>query len=228
MTLPETRFLPARVHGRYLVEAPRAGGATVLLVGFHGYGERAEQCLEQLRQIPGAEAMALVAVQSLHLFYTKARDVVGSWMTSLGREHAISDNVAYVADVVTRVRAERAPETPLVYAGFSQGAAVAYRSAARAGHACHGIIALGSDMPPDVGDDPSVRLPPVLIGRGRTDGWFTEEKLEGDLRRLDRMGTPVRHLVFEGGHEWTPAFREAAGEFLREIAGEARAAPRTR
>ena len=216
----QTRFVPAQVHGRYLVEAPeREVGA--LVVGFHGYGERAEQHLEQLRKLTGAEEMVLVAVQSLHLFYTKARDVVGSWMTPLGREHAIPDNIAYVAEVVRRVRAEFAPDAPLVYVGFSQGVAMAYRAAARGPHPARGLIVLGSDMPPEVGDDPSVRLPPVFIGRGERDDWFTAQRLEADLARLARLDVRTTHLVFEGGHEWTPAFFAAAGDFLRAGTREA-------
>ncbi|HEY7409732.1 MAG TPA: phospholipase [Vicinamibacteria bacterium] len=209
--------VPARVHGRCLVEAPEGGGPFPLLVGFHGYGEAAEQHLEQLRRLPGAEGLVLAAVQSLHLFYRKDGAVVGSWMTREGREEAIADNIRYVADVVGRVRAGFPAGGPLVYAGFSQGAAMAYRAAVRAGHECHGLLVLGGDMPPDVADDASA-LPPVLIGRGRDDAWFTAEKLERDLEGLARRGARARSLVFEGGHEWTDAFLEAAGAFLREVA----------
>jgi hypothetical protein len=36
-------------------------------------------------------------------------------------------------------------------------------------------------------------------------------RLENDLARLARLGRPARSLVFDGGHEWTPAFLAAAG-----------------
>jgi predicted esterase len=212
----ESRFIPA-IHGRYLVDVPEAPGPRPLLVGFHGYGETAEMHLDQLRRVPGASRFALVAVQSLHLFYTKGGDVVGSWMTKQGRDHAIADNVRYVASVVDEVKGEAPGDGRLVYAGFSQGASMAYRAAGRAGHACEGVIALGGDVPPDVADDHSVRLPAVLIGRGEADDWFTQEKLDQDLARLARLGAPVRSVVFAGGHEWTDAFRAAMGEFLRAI-----------
>ena len=78
---PEAHTVTAQVHGRYLLERPPGAGPFALLVGFHGYGERAEQHLEKLRQLPGRERWALVAVQSLHLFYTRGGEVVGSWMT---------------------------------------------------------------------------------------------------------------------------------------------------
>ena len=54
---------------------------------------------------------------------------------------------------------------------------------------------------------------PVLIGRGIREEWYTDEKLQKDLRFL-REVTTVSMCVFDGGHEWTSEFRNAAGEFL--------------
>jgi predicted esterase len=212
-----SRSLPAQVHGRYLVESPEGEGPYPLIVGFHGYGETAERHLAALRELKGAGGYVLVAVQSLHLFYTKAGEVVGSWMTKLGREEAIADNIRYVAEVVARARGEIPWSGKLAYVGFSQGAAMAYRAAARAGHECHALAVLGGDMPPDVADDPSVRLPPVLVARGERDEWFTQEKLDRDVANLVARGALERSLVFDGGHEWAPAFSSEAGEFLARV-----------
>jgi len=214
-----SRSLPARVHGRYLVEIPESGAPRPLIVGFHGYGQTAEQHLAALREVKGAEGYVLVAVQSLHLFYTKAGEVVGSWMTKLGREEAIADNIRYVAEVVSRVRNEVSADGKLVYLGFSQGAAMAYRAAAWAGHESHGLAVLGGDMPPELADDPSVSLPPVLVARGQRDEWFTQEKLDRDVGNLTARGALERSLVFDGGHEWTPAFSREAGEFFSRVVG---------
>jgi predicted esterase len=201
------------VRGRYLVE-PGPADARSLFVGFHGYGETAETHLERLRRLPGAERATLVSVQSLHLFYTKAREVVGSWMTKLDRENAIADNVAYVRAVVAEVKRAHPSLGRPVYFGFSQGAAMAYRAAARAGHPCAGVFVLGGDMPPDVADDPAARLPPVLAARGERDDWFTTAKLERDVARLRERGVTVRGVVFEGGHEWPDPLFAAASEYL--------------
>jgi predicted esterase len=214
----QTRSLAAEIHGRYLVR-PAEGPSPGLLVGFHGYGETAEAHLEQLLRIPGQDRLVLVAVQSLHLFYTRAGDVVGSWMTKRDRERAIADNVRYVGAAVARVKEEFGAGGRLVYAGFSQGASMAYRAAARSGHACHGIIALGGDLPPDVADDPAVRLPPVLALRGDRDTWFTAEKLERDRDRLRALAASTQVSVFPGGHEWAEPVFPAAGAFLAEVLG---------
>ena len=94
---------------------------------------------------------------------------------------------------------------------------MAYRAALRAGHPCRGVIALAGDVPPELQTDPDTDWPPVLIGRGALDTWYTQEKLDADLGFLHRAGVQAESLVFDGGHEWTDEFRAAAGRFLAEI-----------
>jgi predicted esterase len=207
-------------HGRYLLEGP--ADAATLVVGFHGYGETAEAQLERLRRLPGAAACALASVQSLHLFYTKANAVVGSWMTRLGREQAIADNARYVAAVIADARRRSPAVERVVYAGFSQGVAMAYRAAARTGRPDDRVLAIGGDLPPAAprpppgADPPPTRLPPVLVARGLADEWFTDAKLQRDLEALRARRVPVTSVVFEGGHEWPEPMFAAAGELLRE------------
>jgi predicted esterase len=208
------RTSEARVHGRYLVRTPTTAGPWPALFSFHGYGEDASTNMAALRRIPNASGWLLVAVQALHPFYTKNERVVASWMTRQDRELAIADNVRYVAGVVEAVSHEFGLETsPIVFAGFSQGVAMAYRAAATVPAA--GVIALAGDVPPDVTEP----LPEVLIGRGSGDEWYTDGKMAADVARLKRLARNVETCVFEGGHEWTDAFAAAAGVFLDRIRG---------
>jgi predicted esterase len=215
MTMATTaRTIPARTVGRYLLE-PATAPARGYLVGFHGYAENAEAHLAELSRIPGAEAWHRVAVLALHRFYnTKTQDVVASWMTRLDREQAIADNLAYVRSVVDAVRGELGPAGLLVFCGFSQGASMAWRAAART--PCDGLLALGGDIPPDVAESPDP-LPAALLGRGLDDAWYSAGKLDQDLGVLASRGGFVESCVFEGGHVWTDAFREAAGRFLSRL-----------
>lgn len=207
--------IAATTHGRYLVAPAEAPGSAPLLVGFHGYGEHAERHLGELDRIPGGRRWTRVAIQALHRHYSESRrHVVGSWMTRQDRELAIADNIAYVHDVVNAVRNGYDTTDTLVFCGFSQGVAMAYRAGLRAGHACRGIIALAGDVPPELRSDPDLAWPPVLIGRGRLDAWYTQEKMDADLAFLEHIGSPATRLVFDGGHEWTDGFRAAAARFL--------------
>src|SRR5258706_4600530 len=208
MTDFDVHTIPATVHGRYLV---RQGPPERLLVGFHGYGETADVHMAELQQIPGIERWTAVAVQALHPFYlNRTGAIVASWMTSLDRELAIEDNRAYVRAIVAHFPQPR----QLVFIGFSQGVAMAYRAAA--GSSATGVVALGGDVPPELFErTPS--LPPVLIGRGTNEDWYTAEKFEKDFKFLSSV-TAVSTCVYDGGHELTDAVPRAAGGFLGKLA----------
>jgi len=213
----EERHIATLVHGRFLVEAPADPAGCPLLVGFHGYGETADKSLEELRKIPGAAQWVLCAVQGLHPFYNRTGDVIASWMTRQDRELAIADNIRYAASVVAEMQRTLPVSGRLAFLGFSQGAAMAYRAAAGSGHACHGVVVLGGDVPPELETRDLGLFPPVLLGRGSSEEWYDAAKMEHDVELLRRKSIDVRPLVFTGGHEWTNEFRAAAGTFLREV-----------
>lgn len=207
-----TETVRTTTHGRVLVRDAREPVGSV--VAFHGYAESADDAARDVERIPGIEGWRLVVPQGLHRFYTRRDDrVVASWMTRQDRELAIADNVAYVARVVEEFGGDAG--APLVYAGFSQGASMAYRAAMLGGRSASGIIALAGDVPPELRDG-SIRgaWPPVLIGVGSGETWFTDDKVEGDLAFLRGAGADVALVRFDGGHEWTDEFRQAAGRWL--------------
>jgi len=215
---PIVEVISARVHGRYLVR--RADGdAGGLLVVFHGYGMNASDMLDEVEAIPGMDAWTVASVQGLHRFYdSRSREVVASWMTRQDRELAIADNIGFVGEVVGRVLASSQLAGPLVYLGFSQGTAMAYRAAAGAGHPCQGILALGGDVPPELAERGLASCRRVMIGRGLSDEWYGEDKLEADVRLLTTLGCDVEVVRFSGGHEWTEEFRLRCQEFLAGLA----------
>jgi predicted esterase len=205
------------IHGRYLLDGRGAGKP--MLVGFHGYGESAEMELNRLRSVSGSDRWIVLVIQGLHRFYRRRSDeVVASWMTRQDRELAIQDNCSYVAKVVDTVTKQCDATGPLVLSGFSQGVAMAFRAAATLGKRVRGVIALGGDVPPEI--EPAVlsRIPAVLIGSGNKDEWYTAEKVASDERRLRSAGVNLQVCSFDGGHEWTPAFAQAASRFLDAIA----------
>jgi predicted esterase len=211
--------IAATVHGRYLVERPAGTARLPMLVGFHGYGERAEDMLAALQRIRGDRPWLLVSVQALNRFYTKSQAIVANWMTREDRDRAIDDNINYVAGVIAAVRGEQLVTDVIVYAGFSQGVAMAYRAAAfassRAGDipAAAGGIMLAGDVPPDVAPHLAT-IPRLLLGRGSTDDWYTEGKAAADLEHMSKAGLVPDVHVFDGGHIWDESFVAKAGQFL--------------
>ncbi|HET9705094.1 MAG TPA: hypothetical protein VFP85_13720 [Vicinamibacterales bacterium] len=210
----QTRTVSAQTHGRYLVDIPATSRGT--LVGFHGYKESAAVTMEVLRRLAAGRPVGLVSIQGLHRFYGRDGDVIASWMTKEDRELAIADNVAYVAKVLNAVSADPGLARPLVYVGFSQGVAMAYRAAAEAQRAADGLIALAGDVPPDVVPFATM-LPRTLVGRGTGEEWYTAERCAADMQALTAAGVEATEFVFEGGHEWTEAFLERSRQFLDEL-----------
>ena len=213
----EFDILAARTHGRVYRRPPEGRICRLLLVGFHGYGESAEDLIRELDRIPGADEWSLAAIQGLHRLYNRRTgDVVASWMTRQDRDIAIADNLTYVGEALRRLRAEHAEDPPVVYVGFSQGTAMAYRAAAGIDSPCAGIIALGGDVPPELAEADWAGFPPVMIGRGDQDEWYEESKLSQDLGILASLGISHTSVEFSGGHEWTDDFRSEASRWIRK------------
>jgi predicted esterase len=212
----EVHVIPAMTHGRMLVRAARAGAARGLVVGFHGYKENASAQMERLLAIPGAAAWTLVSVQGLHRFYRgRTEEVVASWMTREDREATIADNVAYVDAALDAVPHD--DSTRIVYAGFSQGVAMAFRAALRGRRRASGVIAVGGDVPPELLSARELRFPPLVLARGRRDDWFTQAKFDAEVASLTARNLTFRPFLYEGVHEWNEAVSSAAGEFLAAI-----------
>src|SRR5215831_18631298 len=113
--------VPTTTHGRVLVHEP-AGRPGGILVVFHGYGQSADETLEETRRIKGASDWRIVAVQALHRFYARGNDqrVIASWMTRQDRDATIADNIDYVDRAIDAAVSAEDQALPLVFLGFSQ------------------------------------------------------------------------------------------------------------
>jgi predicted esterase len=137
-------------------------------------------------------------------------------MTRQDREAAIADNIAYVRTSIDAVAAEWPTVPNVVFAGFSQGVGMAFRAAANAIHGEVGVIAVGGDIPPELGPGALKRLTAALIVRGMSDALYPSEKFADDERRLRECSVSVRAVEINGGHEWSGEVTEAVAHFLRE------------
>ncbi len=210
----EVHVVPTMTHGRVVVRQARAAARRGVLVGFHGYMENALIQMERLDAIPGASAWTLVSIQGLHRFYRgRTRTVVASWMTHEDRDDAIADNVGYVAAALEQVPHDRS--TPIVYAGFSQGVAMAFRAGVLGNSPASAVVAVGGDVPPELIANASLRFPAVLLARGVRDEWLAESRFEQDAAALSGRGVALTRLVYDAPHEWNAEVSDAIGEFLK-------------
>jgi predicted esterase len=199
-----------------LVRHARSQPSRGVLVGFHGYMENAAIQLTRLEGISGVDAWTLMSVQALHRFYRgRTEEVVASWMTREDRESAIADNIAYVDAALRLIPADAASR--VVYAGFSQGVAMAFRAAARGHVRAAGVVAAGGDVPPELLSDATVIFPPVFLARGAADEWYTAAKHDADVAALRSRGVQVDPPLYDAGHAWTPAVAAAAAAWLADL-----------
>lgn len=212
---PLVRHASATVHGRFLVR-PAAGGRW--LVGFHGQGQEAGAMLAPLADAARGGRWLVASVQGLNRHYAgRAQAVVATWMTRQDREQTIADNVAYVDAVLDALEREFGPPRAIVFAGFSQGVAMAYRAARLGRRECAAIVAACGDVPPELRAAADRPWPRVLAATGADDAWYTPARLAEDAAFLRSVRPDARTLVFAGGHEWGGALSEAVGALLAAI-----------
>ncbi len=215
MTDVDTHSIPTLTHGRMLVRHARAGASRGVIVGFHGYMENAATQLDRLAGVSQSSRWTLVSVQGLHRFYRgRSEEVVASWMTREDRDDASADNLAYVGAALEAVPHDRS--MPIIYAGFSQGVAMAFRAAVHGRNPGAGVIAVGGDVPPELMQDASVRFPRVLLARGRGDQWYTQAQFDADMAGLRTRGVPVQPCTYDGAHVWNDATAVAVADFLSQ------------
>lgn len=223
MSEPLLRHASATVHGRFLVQPPRAASPVGWLVGFHGYAQSAAEFLPGLvRAAPGGTWL-VASVQALHPFYTKGGGVVANWMTREDREHAIADNVRYTDAVCDALEQEWGAPRRLVFAGFSQGVAMAFRAALQGRRRADALFGVGADPPPELHGGGRQPWPRVVLLIGERDEFYAPARLEADAAIVRAAGAPVETQVFAGGHEWNEAVAQSLAGVLHEVAASSRA-----
>lgn len=210
------------MHGRYLIRVPETSAHgpvrnAPMAVGFHGYAESAEVQLARMEAVPELAGWTLVSIQGLHVFYGRSRDVVASWMTSQQRDAAIDDNLRYVRSVVTEAIHQNGEPRALVYIGYSQGVAMAWRAAVLGARRIDGLAVFGGDVPPELGVRPLTQCPPVLIGRGREDAVYTSAQFRADLDMLAGRFVAVEPYETGGGHAWSEQVSREVGAFVTRL-----------
>ena len=215
MSSTQEYAIQTSVSGRYLLQLSSHSGTAPLFVGFHGYGQTAEDELALLRGIPGSEQCLCCSIEALHPFYTPRGEPGASWMTSRQRELRITENVHYVDAVIKRVRESGFVGDTLCFHGFSQGCAMACRAALLGSYRASGLMLLGGDIPPELSVNEGVGR--VHLARGNGDRFYSQEKFEHDCARIRDTGLPVAATLFRGDHRANEEYFNAAGKFLATV-----------
>lgn len=187
----------------FTVQTPESRGPHPTLIVLHGFGQRADEFSKVFAALP-AQGILVAAPQGPHQFYPKfpAREVGSSWLTRYERDQSVADFIGYMQQFVELLQNEYAADLTRLYVlGFSQGVSMAYRFWVHHAAPVRGIIAVSSDLPPDVvARLNSARPTKVLLVHGREDKMISIHKSREAETILRAHAIPVELLEFDGGH----------------------------
>lgn len=187
----------------FTVQAPEGRGPHPTLIVLHGFGQRADEFSKVFEKLP-SQGILVAAPQGPHQFYPQfpAREVGSSWLTRYERDQAVADFIGYMQQFVELLQNEHAADLTRLYVlGFSQGVSMAYRFWVHQAAPVRGIIAVSSDLPPDVAERLGSAQPTnVLLVHGREDKMVSIHKLREAETILRAHAIPVELLEFDGGH----------------------------
>jgi predicted esterase len=187
----------------FTVQTPEGNGPHPALIVLHGFGQRAEEFVKVFESLP-SHGILVAAPQGPHQFYPKfpEREVGFSWLTRYERDQSVADFISYMQQFVELLKNEHAADLTRLYVlGFSQGVSMAYRFWAHQAAPVRGIIAISSDLPPDVAERLSFTRPTnVLLVHGREDQMVSINKSREAETILRAHSIPVELLEFDGGH----------------------------
>ena len=173
-------------------------GKRHILIALHGYGQLAQFFYRKFTFL--SENWGLIIPEGPHRFYLEgsAGRVGASWMTKEWREQDITDNNAYLYQLIEKVRRDN-PQATLHLLGFSQGGATAARFYQQFPELVSQLILWASVFPPDIEKQgvPKVRKLDFVLGK--QDPYFDLKSIELALEEYDNLG--FLNYTFEGGHD---------------------------
>lgn len=196
---------------RYVTLGPEVLAADEVWLACHGYGQLASRFIRRFGVIDNGRRL-IVAPEALSRFYLTGGtgphsdgDKVGaSWMTREGRDAEILDQVTYLDLVRERLLGGKASRARWIGFGFSQGAAVICRWAARAANPPGHLILWGSGVPADLlqGEGKAgLARAALTIVVGAQDPIADRGRIEAHKGELDAAGIAYRFVSYEGGHD---------------------------
>jgi predicted esterase len=181
----------------------------------HGYGQLAARFARAFQPFID-DTRLIVAPEALSRFYVDVSPphgpdsrVAALWMTREDRDAEIADIVTYLDTLAERVMGMLAQHgvtrdaVRLHALGFSQGAPVVCRWAARGAMRVDHLVLWGGGVPDDVNARAVCeRIPGFSIDLvyGTSDWWLTSDSASTQTARLRADGVPHRVQTFEGGH----------------------------
>lgn len=123
----QKNFFPVTKTARYFTHGNLDNNTKFIWIIIHGYAQTADVFLSNFENL-GNEHF-LIAPEGLNKFYSRgfSGSPVASWMTSLEREHEITDYTNYLNSLVNSLNLTSFSQAKTIILGFSQGVSIQTR-----------------------------------------------------------------------------------------------------
>ena len=180
---------------------------TEIVFVFHGYAQLAKDFIQNFESVLNYSRF-IIAPEGLNKFYFKgfSGKIGASWMTKEDRENEINDYLNFCDNIYNHFAGRLNSPIKIKLFGFSQGGATASRWFVQSGLQNAELILWGSSIPQDISYEKlrSKLLHPVKIIIGDNDEFITEERLKGELKKLDDNRINYELLKYPGKHNVQP------------------------
>jgi len=200
--IPELTRLDA-TKGTRVYHLGDLSSATEVWFALHGFGQLAGQFIHDFAAAvrPGR---VVIAPEGLNHFYTdhRGKKVGATWMTSEDRDAEIGDYVRYLDQVSDRFLSGLSAPRIEIH-GFSQGTATAARWVSLGRIRASRLVLWGGELPPDPPVESVVdrlNAADLHLVMGDRDEYYSRDRVEQGLERLDAAGVHYTMRWFEVGH----------------------------
>lgn len=196
-----------------------------VIIGFHGYGERAETQVRRFDKIKFSERDLWLCPQALHGFLIKNREFRDmdevdkwgwSWMNSSQRSEHIIQNKTHTANLKSALADLGLENTQIILVGHSQGASHAWRVASWWPVSL--LILHAGDIPPELRKQWPTTLRnsgvQILLARSQQDPIYTQELFKRDCRIIEGMKAHFQIWESTGSHQWSHSWSSYLSTFL--------------
>jgi predicted esterase len=178
--------------------------ASSIWLVFHGYGERADEFIEQCRPLLGSN-QSMIAPEALSRFYPRGGGgkVGASWMTSDLRQEEIVEYVEFVDSVLRTELGDAFGNARISVLGFSQGGSTAMRWSLLGSHRPNRLVMWMSSFRAEELQPYIARLRTIdlVMVAGEKDRLMNRTEYDGVAAFLDANGVSWREVVRGGGHQ---------------------------
>jgi predicted esterase len=173
-------------------------GKQKILIALHGYGQLAQFFYRKISFL--SDDWGILVPEGPHRFYLEGSSgrVGASWMTKEWRAQDIEDNIAYLQQLIEKVRAEHT-HTTFHLLGFSQGGATAARLFQRCPEFFAQLILWASVFPPDLEKQAFPKKKKLDFVLGKQDPYFDTEGHIKIIHEYRSLGFETH--TFQGLHD---------------------------